>query len=575
MTRVAREFARNAERSNGRSMIMMGGGTNHWYHSDQIYRSMLDAGAALRLPGRQRRRLGALRRPGEGAADHRLVDASRSRCDWVRPPRQQADDAVLVPDQRPVALRAHPRGRVRVAARHGDARRTCTSPTASRSRRASAGCRSYPELRPQPARPRGRRRRRGASTPPTTSSASCEAGRLRFACEDPDAPENHARVMTLWRANLLGSSSKGHEYFLRHVLGVEQDAIRNEEAPPELRTRDVVWRDEAPVGKLDLFTTIDFRMNGSALYSDVVLPAATWYEKHDLSSTDLHPFVHSFNEAVPPPWETRTDYEAFKRIAQAFSRLAEKHLGVRRDLVAAPLLHDTPDELAQPFGEVRDWRAGECEPIPGKTMPKLLVVERDYPAVAEQWAALGPLVEEAGIQVEGRELEAGRRGRRPARSERRRARGSRGGPAVARARRRLVRGDPRALVGTTNGRLSLEGFRSARAARRAPARRPRRGARRRADHLRRHAGAAAQGARLAGVVGHRVAHAPLLAVHDQRRPARAVADAFGPAALLRRPRVDPRVRRDPARLPSADRRPAARRRAAVGEPSGPRCTSAS
>ncbi|HET9544470.1 MAG TPA: molybdopterin-dependent oxidoreductase, partial [Gaiellaceae bacterium] len=30
VTRVAREFARNAERSNGRSMIMMGGGTNHW-----------------------------------------------------------------------------------------------------------------------------------------------------------------------------------------------------------------------------------------------------------------------------------------------------------------------------------------------------------------------------------------------------------------------------------------------------------------------------------------------------------------------------------------------------------------
>jgi nitrate reductase alpha subunit len=39
--RVAREFARNAEVSNGRSMIAMGAGTNHWYHSDQIYRSFL------------------------------------------------------------------------------------------------------------------------------------------------------------------------------------------------------------------------------------------------------------------------------------------------------------------------------------------------------------------------------------------------------------------------------------------------------------------------------------------------------------------------------------------------------
>src|SRR5699024_1499118 len=31
----------NAELSRGRSMIAMGAGTNHWYHSDQIYRTFL------------------------------------------------------------------------------------------------------------------------------------------------------------------------------------------------------------------------------------------------------------------------------------------------------------------------------------------------------------------------------------------------------------------------------------------------------------------------------------------------------------------------------------------------------
>ena len=39
--RVAREFARNAEQTKGRSMICMGAGTNHWYHSDQTYRTFL------------------------------------------------------------------------------------------------------------------------------------------------------------------------------------------------------------------------------------------------------------------------------------------------------------------------------------------------------------------------------------------------------------------------------------------------------------------------------------------------------------------------------------------------------
>ncbi len=58
-------------------------------------------------------------------------------------------------------------------------------------------------------------------------------------------------------------------------------------------------------------------MNGSCIYSDVVLPAATWYEKHDLSSTDLHPFIHPFNAAIPPPWEAKSDWEAFNRIAGA------------------------------------------------------------------------------------------------------------------------------------------------------------------------------------------------------------------------------------------------------------------
>ena len=39
--RIGREFAQNAEESNGRSMIVMGAGTNHWFHSDTIYRAFL------------------------------------------------------------------------------------------------------------------------------------------------------------------------------------------------------------------------------------------------------------------------------------------------------------------------------------------------------------------------------------------------------------------------------------------------------------------------------------------------------------------------------------------------------
>jgi nitrate reductase alpha subunit len=60
---------------------------------------------------------------------------------------------------------------------------------------------------------------------------------LRFAAEDPDAPENFPRVLTLWRCNLLGSSSEGHEFFLKHLLGVPDAAVRAEETPEEMRPR--------------------------------------------------------------------------------------------------------------------------------------------------------------------------------------------------------------------------------------------------------------------------------------------------------------------------------------------------
>src|SRR5690606_34071367 len=44
-------------------------------------------------------------------------------------------------------------------------------------------------------------------------------GKLASAIEDIDAPANWPRTMILWRSNLFGSSAKGNEYFLKHLLG--------------------------------------------------------------------------------------------------------------------------------------------------------------------------------------------------------------------------------------------------------------------------------------------------------------------------------------------------------------------
>ena len=126
--------------------------------------------AALRLPGRERRRLGALRRPGEGPPDHGLVDARvRARLEPAAAPA--GDDAVLVPRERAVALPADAGRRVRLAARprhaQGDAPRRLL-----RARRAARLDALVPELRPQPARPRPTRPRPRASRRRSTSCAS-------------------------------------------------------------------------------------------------------------------------------------------------------------------------------------------------------------------------------------------------------------------------------------------------------------------------------------------------------------------------------------------------------------------
>ena len=394
--RVAREFARNAELSKGRSMIAMGAGTNHWFHSDQIYRTFFTLTMLCGCQGVN----------GGGWAHYVGQEKVRPLTgfmqmafglDWQRPTRHMTGTSFfyLHTDQ----WRYESFGADELASPLGRGlfRGQAFADTLAQASR-MGWTPSHPAFDRNPLDLADQAAAAGKSV--NNYVVDELKARLGFAGEDPDNPANFPRVMTVWRANLLGSSGKGMEYFMRHLLGVE-DAVRADESPERLRPGEVRWQEDAPRAKLDLVTTVDFRMTSTCTYSDIVLPAATWYEKHDISTTDMHPFVHSFNPAIAPPWETRTDFDVFKTIAEAFSRLAAEHLGTRTDVIAAPLLHDTADELAQPAGIVRDWKHGECDPIPGVTMPQLVTVERDYAAVAAKMAALGPLVDTLGTGVKG------------------------------------------------------------------------------------------------------------------------------------------------------------------------------
>ncbi|MFS2279751.1 nitrate reductase subunit alpha [Microbacterium sp. OR21] len=390
--RIAREFADNADRSGGRSMILMGAGTNHWFHSDTIYRTFLalttmtgcqgvNGGGWAHYVGQEKVR------PITGYQQYAAA------ADWGRPPRHTIGTAFfyLATDQwrydgLPADQLASPLGLGRF---EGRTTADCLVESVQRG-----WMPSYPTFDRNPLDLVDEAEALGKD-PAQHVVDSLDDGSMRFAVEDPDAPENFPRIMNIWRANVLGSSGKGNEYFLKHLLGTDA-SVRAHEAPEGSRPVSMTWHDKAPEGKLDLLMTADFRMTSTTLFSDIVLPAATWYEKHDLSSTDMHPFIHAFNPAIAPPWQTKTDFDTFRILAEKFSAMARTHLGVRRDVVATPLQHDTPDVMATPHGRVQDLPR-----VPGVTMPKLTVVERDYPNLAERWKALGPLTGKLGLTTKG------------------------------------------------------------------------------------------------------------------------------------------------------------------------------
>ncbi|MCB0713744.1 MAG: nitrate reductase subunit alpha [Ignavibacteriae bacterium] len=226
---------------------------------------------------------------------------------------------------------------------------------------------------------------------------------VNYAVSDPEAESNFPRLWFIWRGNAIMGSMKGHEYLLKHYLGTHSNAIGEDS---DQHTNEVKWHEVAPTGKMDLVVDLNFRMDSSALYSDIVLPAASWYEKTDLNSTDMHSFIHPLSAAIAPVWEAKTDWEIFRTIAKVTSDLAEQEFSEpQKDIVAAPLSHDSVDEVSQV--EVKDWYLGECEAIPGKTTHKLVVVDRDYTQIYNKFISLGDKVLKNNLGAHGNSYAAG------------------------------------------------------------------------------------------------------------------------------------------------------------------------
>ncbi|MCP5022933.1 MAG: nitrate reductase subunit alpha [bacterium] len=220
---------------------------------------------------------------------------------------------------------------------------------------------------------------------------------LEYCVGDPEAKESHPKLWYIWRGNAIVGSMKGTEYCMKHYLGCHSNinAIDSED-----KTKDVNWAEVAGEGKMDLVVDLNFRMESSALYSDIVLPAASWYEKADLNSTDMHSFIHPLSRAIAPVWEAKSDWEIFRELARVTSEAAKKYMPEpQTDIITVPISHDSPGEISQ--ANVKDWYKGECEPVLGKSMHGLNVFDRDYTTIYEKFCALGDKVRSGGLGAHG------------------------------------------------------------------------------------------------------------------------------------------------------------------------------
>ncbi|MTH76846.1 nitrate reductase subunit alpha [Paracoccus aestuariivivens] len=390
---VAREFADNAEKTNGRSMIIIGAAMNHWFHMDMNYRAAINmlvmCGCVGQSGGGWSHYVGQEKlRPQTGWTPLAFA------LDWQRPPRHMnATSAWYAHTDQWRYETVSSEELLASTAPKGDWNKLSLIDYNIRAER-MGWLPSAPQLKTNPLQI-GRAAREAGVPVKDYVAERLKSGELEMSCVDPDAPENWPRNLFVWRSNLLGSSGKGHEYFLKHLLGTDHGVLGKDLGEEgRQKPHDAVWHDDAPEGKLDLLVTIDFRMSTTAVYADIVLPTASWYEKDDMNTSDMHPFIHPLQAAVDPAYESKSDWEIFKAIAKKFSDIAPEVLGEEIDVVQLPLQHDSKSEIAQPI--VRDWKLGECDLIPGETAPAYIEVARDYPNLYKRFTALGPLMEKVG-----------------------------------------------------------------------------------------------------------------------------------------------------------------------------------
>jgi nitrate reductase / nitrite oxidoreductase, alpha subunit len=215
---VARQFADNADKTHGKSMVIIGAAMNHWYHADMNYRGVINL---LMM-------CGCVGQSGGGWAHYVGQEKLRPQTGWTRWPSRSTGSARRASRTAPASSTPTPTsGATRSWAWTRSSRRWPTRALRrqhdrlQRARRAHGLAAQRAAAQDQPAAGGARTRR----PPAWTQGLRGQGAEGRHAADELRGPgrpaQNWPRNLFVWRSNLLGSSGKGHEYFCKHLLGTE------------------------------------------------------------------------------------------------------------------------------------------------------------------------------------------------------------------------------------------------------------------------------------------------------------------------------------------------------------------
>ncbi len=138
----------------------------------------------------------------------------------------------------------------------------------------------------------------------------------------------------------------------RVFLYTGMNPLRRWPAPDVIREN--LW------SKLELIVTWDFRMSSSAMYSDIILPAAGWHEKSGVKFCQSYvPYICVGEKAVEPLYESKNEFDIMARLAATLERRArEREEGQYKDAFGRE--HDLR-EIARLWSFDGEFEEGDAE----------------------------------------------------------------------------------------------------------------------------------------------------------------------------------------------------------------------